>query len=101
MAKFIGDECVRGCWVAQPAILAENGEPCEKHGGVACECCAEVCSEAILAYAWVASGSEEIVAQTGLDHPPAEEALETDEGRDAEQGCRRTGGHAPPGDEVD
>ena len=102
MVEFIGDECMcDGGRFAQPAGLAQDGEPREEHGGVACERGAEVCGEPVLAHARVAARCEEIVAKARFDHPPAEKALEADERGDAEEGGRRPGGYPSAGDEVD
>ena len=60
-----------------------------------------MCGEPVLAHARVAARREQVVAQPGLDHPPAEHALEANQAGNADEGSRRACGDAAAGDEVD
>lgn len=83
-------------------MVAENRDSVPDHGGVDGECDGEVCGEAVLRHAWVGAGFlEEVVLDAGFDHPPAEEALESDEGGDAGNPRGHAGGDSAPGDEIE
>lgn len=46
------------------------------------------------------AGREKVVFEAGLDHPPSDCSLETDQARDTEQAERHVCGDFAPGDEV-
>ena len=58
-------------------------------------------SQAILADSGMAARGKEIVFQTALDHPPAEEALESDHAANASELECHGWRHSSPRNEVD
>lgn len=95
------EDCEAFPWFLDESVLAQDGEAVPEHGGVADECCTEVCCEAVLGDSRVCAGSEQIILQSGLDHPPADEALEADQGGYSEQTDGHGRGDFAAGDEVD
>lgn len=90
-----------GDGVGEQAAGAEDREAREEHPGVADEGGGQVGGQTILRDARVGAGGEEVVLETGLDHPPADEALEADQAGDAEQVERHPGRDPAAGDEVE
>lgn len=82
-------------------VSAENAETGKKHPGVADESGSKMGGETVLADTGVGAGSKEVILETGLDHPPANEALEADESRDANKSASHARGDAATSNEVD
>lgn len=82
-------------------VSAENAETGKKHPGVADEGGSKMGSETVLADTGMGAGSKEVILETGLDHPPTNEALEADESRDANKSAGHTRGDAATSNEVD
>lgn len=95
-----GGELQGGGRVGEQAACAQDAEADEEHPGVADEGGGEVGGEPVLGDAGVGAGGEQVVLEAGLDHPPADEALEADEGGDAGEVGGDGGGDAAAGDEV-
>ena len=82
-------------------MCPEDTETRDKHPAVADEGGSKVCGKTVLADARVRARGEEIILQPRLHHPPSDEALETDESRNAEQVDCHPRGYPTAGDEVD
>lgn len=82
-------------------VSAENAETGKKHPGVADESGSKMGGETVLADAGVGTGSKEVILETGLDHPPADEALEANESRNTNKSASHARGDAATSDEVD
>ena len=66
-------------------MFLEDREARQDHGTVDGKGRAEMGRESILADAWMAAGVEQVVVETTLDHPPADEALTADHAADADK----------------
>lgn len=87
--------------VSEEGAVAEGGETAPEHCGVADESCAEVGGEAVLRDTGVGARREEVIFQTRLDHPPADEALDADYGGDTGEACGERARDAATSDKVD
>lgn len=82
-------------------VGAENAETGKEHPGVADEGGSKMGGETVLADTGVGAGSKEVILETGLNHPPTNEALEADESRDANKSASHARGDAATSNEVD
>lgn len=94
------DNLHSGLGVGEEAAGAEDGDTRDEHPGVADEGGSQVSSEAVLRNTGVRPGSEQIILETRLYHPPSNDALETDESRDTREIPGHFGSHSAAGDEV-
>ncbi len=95
------DRGVAAGGISKESAVAEGRETTPEHGGVTDEGCAKVGGEAVLRDAGVGARGEEVVFQSGLDHPPADEALDADYGGDTGETCGERARDAATSDEVD
>lgn len=96
-----GKVCEAGGWVREECSVSENRESGPEHSSVNAERSSEVGSKSVLRDSWVRAWRKEIILQPRLDHPPSNKPLESDAGRDTQQGERHWLGDSAAGDEVD
>lgn len=89
-----------GGGIGEHAASAEDGDARHKHPRVAEEGSGQMSSQSVLGDAGVRAGSKEIVLETRLDHPPADEALDANQTGDAEQVERHLGRDFAASDKV-
>jgi hypothetical protein len=84
VARAHSSDLFHGCFgVREPATSSENGQTREKHPGVADKGGSKVSGEAVLRDSRVRARSKQIILETRLDHPPADDTLETNQCRDS------------------
>ena len=81
-------------------MILENRKASPEHTAVHEECRTKMCGQTILANARMTSRSKEVVSQATFYHPPAEEALETDQTTDASEFPGHRGSDFATGDEI-
>ena len=86
--------------VSEHAMLFENRQPSEYHGAVDGKGGAEMGSQTVLGDARMTAGLEEVVLESALDHPPANNTLEADHAADADQLPGHGRSHSASRDEV-
>lgn len=99
VSNALGDlEGGRG--ILQPLVSAQDSETRDEHPGVADKGGRKMSGKSILRNSRVRAGSKEIILETRLDHPPADDALEADQAGDAEEVDGHLGGDLAAGDKV-
>ncbi len=91
----------RGLRIGGHAARTQHRQARQEHPGVADKGGAQVGGQAVLRDAGVRALGKQVVLEARLDHPPADEALEANQGRDAEQVGGHLGGDAAAGHEVE
>lgn len=89
-----------GSGILQPLVSAQNSETRDEHPGVADKGGRKMGGKSVLRNSRVRAGSKEIILETRLDHPPADDALEADQAGDSEEVDGHLGGDLAAGDEV-
>lgn len=86
--------------IGEEPACPEYAEAGKQHPRIAHKSGGEMGCESVLAHSRVRTRCEQVILEARLDHPPTDEALETNKAGDSNEGPSHRNGDATTGDEV-